>query len=146
MVIDFNQYLPIGKKDAINAARLREKIGVKSDRELRQCVEAARLEGQLICSGNAGYYIPANREEIREYINRIEAQASSMFAILQTARAALNDSNLLLIDESAAEGAPDPRQGLQAGTDQAAGSGDVVHEKNMPPAGMMDKLRERLKA
>lgn len=145
MVIDFNKYLPVGKKNAINAARLREKIGVKSERELRQCVEAARLSGQLICSGNAGYYIPATREEVREYINRIEAQASSMFAILKTARTAMNDSNLLFIDESAAEGAPDPRQGMNAGTDQAAGSGDVVHEKNVPPAGMMDKLREKLR-
>ena len=44
----------------------------KNDREVRQCVGGARLSGQLICSGNAGYYIPATHEKVLPPADRMQ--------------------------------------------------------------------------
>ena len=140
-MINFAEYLPVGKENAISAERLRARIGVKNDREVRQCVGAARLSGQLICSGNAGYYIPATREEVREYVNRIEAQARSMFAILKTARAVLNgDDDSFFNNAAVAEGADQVHDQDQERPLPA------THEKVLPPADRMQKLRERLRS
>lgn len=68
---DLRNILPTGKSNAISARELAAKIGV-SDRVLRDIVTEDRVKGIVICSSSAGYYLPANKDEIREFCNFME--------------------------------------------------------------------------
>ena len=146
--MDILALLPCGKENAISAEELRMKIGAGSLREVRQYVADARLSGKLICSGITGYYKPASLEEIREFVQRMERQAKSTFAVIKTARAALQGLEALEVNEqdtgvvnnrrtgSGREATAEGRRDLQTVKEQ--------HEKQPMPAGTMKSLRARL--
>lgn len=60
-----------------------------TDRDLRKCIETMRRAGIIIASSSKGYYLPATRKELEEYIKRTEKAARSIFATLKYARRAL---------------------------------------------------------
>ena len=66
---DLRNILPTGKSNAISARELAAKIGV-SDWVLRDIVTEDRVKGIVICSSSAGYYLPANKDEIREFYGK----------------------------------------------------------------------------
>ena len=90
-IIDFSKILRKGKSNGISAGRLKYWIHAKNTREVRIHINRARISGQLICSGNTGYYLPENAKEIEEFIKREENTARSIFATLKTARKALKE-------------------------------------------------------
>lgn len=53
--------LPTGKENAILARDLAAKLGV-SELVLRDIVTADRINGIVICSSSAGYYLPAKQK------------------------------------------------------------------------------------
>ena len=140
--IDFTPVLPIGKNNAISAKQLQTRLHVRSAREVRECIAAARLTGQLICSGNTGYYRPATLAEVNEFVLRLETQAKSTLAVLKTAKRVLEAGNMdfLYSGNSQSEG-----QRANIST-KAAEMKAHVHTgvKAAPPAGSMDTLRARL--
>lgn len=73
---DLKSILPTGKLNAISARDLAVKLGV-SDRVLRDIVTAERVKGVVICSSSVGYYLPGNRDEIREFCNFMEKGQST---------------------------------------------------------------------
>lgn len=77
---DLKNILPTGKLNAISARDLAVKLGV-SDRVLRDIVTAERVKGVVICSSSAGYYLPDNRDEIREFCNFMEKRAKRSSSI-----------------------------------------------------------------
>ena len=81
---DLRNILPTGKSNAISARELAAKIGV-SDRVLRDIVTEDRVKGIVICSSSAGYYLPANKDEIREFCNFMEKRAKHSFIAIQSA-------------------------------------------------------------
>lgn len=83
---DLRNILLTGKSNAISARELAAKIGV-SDRVLRDI----RVKGIVICSSSAGYYLPANKDEIREFCNFMEKRAKHSFIAIQSARRALGE-------------------------------------------------------
>ena len=87
---DLKSILPTGKLNAISARDLAVKLGV-SDRVLRDIVTAERVKGVVICSSSAGYYLPGNRDEIREFCNCMEKRAKHSFIAIQSARRALGE-------------------------------------------------------
>lgn len=87
---DLKSILPTGKLNAISARDLAVKLGV-SDRVLRDIVTAERVKGVVICSSSAGYYLPDNRDEIREFCNFMEKRAKHSFIAIQSARRALGE-------------------------------------------------------
>ena len=87
---DLKSILPTGKLNAISARDLAVKLGV-SDRVLRDIVTAERVIGVVICSSSAGYYLPDNRDEIREFCNFMEKRAKHSFIAIQSARRTLGE-------------------------------------------------------
>lgn len=83
------KYIPLGKKNAISAQRLADVSGAKSQRCLRADIRELRKAGELICSSPAGYYKPATRAEIADFIERMEAHASGVYQAIASARKAL---------------------------------------------------------
>lgn len=137
--IDFMAILPHGKENAISAEHLCKKIGAKDTRALRDQVAISRLSGQLICSGGTGYYIPATRAEVEDFVLRMEAQAKSTFAVLRTARKVLREeSGIPQMD-------PHKTQSKLEMKREAERPGRTPgQDKARPPAGSMEALRERL--
>lgn len=84
-------YIPKGKESAISVNRLAGMVGVKNERTLRAYIAELRKNGAVICSSAVGYYIPASREELREYIDRMEKQARGTFRGIRSARDALRE-------------------------------------------------------
>lgn len=87
---DLKSILPTGKLNAISARDLAVKLGV-SDRVLMDIVTAERVKGVVICSSSAGYYLPDNRDEIREFCNFMEKRAKHSFIAIQSTRRALGE-------------------------------------------------------
>ena len=87
---DLKSILPTGKRNAISVRELAAKIGV-SERVLRDIVTEGRVKGIVICSSSAGYYLPANKDEIREFCNFMGKRAKHSFIAIQSARRALGE-------------------------------------------------------
>ena len=91
MILDL---IPRGEKNKISTPELMKAAGYRSDRTLKAAIRRERLGGAMILStrkNGGGYYRPASREEIAEYVRTFESDAASTFAVLRTARQLLND-------------------------------------------------------
>lgn len=84
-------YIPRGKENAIPAQRLAEITGARSVRGLRADIADLRTAGAIICSGKEGYYRPATRAEITDFIRSMESHAKSVYKAIQSARASLRE-------------------------------------------------------
>ena len=82
------KYIPEGKEHAISAQRLAEITGSKSQRCLRADIRELRKAGELICSSPAGYYKPATRAELDDFIKRMRAHALGVFQAIASAQKA----------------------------------------------------------
>lgn len=74
-------FLMTGKENAIPMIDLAAATNIP-ERSLRQEILEARLRGELIISNEQGYFLPADHEEIREYVIKRKA-------FIKTASAAL---------------------------------------------------------
>lgn len=79
-----------GSENGVSLAEICRRTGL-SPRGVRKSVEALRRSGTVIASGEKGYYYPAEQSELRQYIQRMERTAKSIFFTLKAARAALKD-------------------------------------------------------
>lgn len=92
MVNRIEDLLPVGRKNAITTEELLKRSGYKTARALQQQIAIERKEGALIMSGNRrGYWKPANREEIQEYIRNMESRGKHIFEAVRSAREALEE-------------------------------------------------------
>lgn len=91
--IDYNTILPKGKKNAISAKELAEKLGFPSVRVLQKNIEKARAEGVLILSSTTGgYYLPENDAEIEEFVATLRSRAIGIFKAIKAARQYMNET------------------------------------------------------
>ena len=69
-----------GKANAIRSRNLIRELhlGAHGDRWLRTAVNVAAENGLLVSTGNGGYWIPANFEELEEMMRRISGQIAKM--------------------------------------------------------------------
>ena len=82
--------LPVGKENAIDSQTLAELAGCKSVRELQQMIAVERANGAVIISSTTGgYYLPANKHEIREFIATLNNRGRNTIAALESAIKAL---------------------------------------------------------
>ena len=79
-----------GKKNGTSAPRLADMLGTTT-RRVSYIVEAARREGELICSGKSGYYLPASREELEETYRNMRARSLSMLFTIGKMKKALDE-------------------------------------------------------
>lgn len=93
MVTDYTKILPTGKANAVSSEDLMYKVGLHSIRALRADISKSRIAGQIIAcdTTTGGYYIPADREELTEFVRIIEARAKSTLAVLKSAKMKLRE-------------------------------------------------------
>ena len=74
--------IPKGEENAVSMRQLSDLLGF-TPRHIRACIESARREGNVICSSDAGYYIPVNDDELRSFYHRTRARIFTSFDCLQ---------------------------------------------------------------
>ena len=79
-----------GAKNAVSVKSLCFRTG-SEDRALRKCVERMRELGIPILSCKNGYYLPADEDELTQYIAKMEKTARSYYRSLRSARKALKE-------------------------------------------------------
>ena len=84
-------FMPTGLDNTIPSKQLTQIMGFRSVRELQRTVEAERVAGAVIlCNpSGAGYYRSDNPEELRQFIQTLNARASN------TTKAVASTQNVL---------------------------------------------------
>ena len=77
--------IPEGRCNAIGMKDLAMVLGI-SERETRKAIHKARLDGDVICGTDAGYYKPGTDAEAWEYIAIASARCLSGLKALKAAR------------------------------------------------------------
>lgn len=86
------ELLPTGKENAISSKELAQLAGCTSVRELQQVIAAERDAGAVILSSTkGGYFLPANKQEIKEFCATLTSRGRNAFAALRSARKALRE-------------------------------------------------------
>ena len=80
-----------GKENAVSTADLVRLSGCKDARTLRERIAEERRSGAIICSGaGAGYWLPKDKEEIKEFCKTMENRAKNILSVIRSARKALD--------------------------------------------------------
>ena len=72
-------FIPKGRENAISRASLAALLNMP-DRKVRQCIEAARRQGEIICNAGdgSGYFIADRAEDIQRQLNMNNSRAMSI--------------------------------------------------------------------
>ena len=90
---DYTKILGIGKENSISSRKLAVIMGFDSIRTLQADIAKSRDAGQVILSSSAGgYYLPANDEEIEEFIAVLRARAINTLRAIKSAKGLLNET------------------------------------------------------
>lgn len=84
-----NELLSRGKENAKTTEELMRACHFESRRELTLQIAKEREAGELICgttSGQGGYYLPADRAEVLEFIKSMSNRAINIFKAVKSAR------------------------------------------------------------
>ena len=61
------------------------------ERELRRTIVGARIAGNIIASGDSGYYIPVDLDELKSFFYRSESRIKVNSASLRAVREKLKE-------------------------------------------------------
>lgn len=86
----FLKLLKKGEKNAQRGEDLARRLDT-TPRMIRRFVAEARKCGVLVCSTDKGYFMAANRDELRRSYLRMKAQAQSTLDALKATKRALSD-------------------------------------------------------
>jgi DNA-binding GntR family transcriptional regulator len=79
-----------GERHAIKQDEITRLTGL-SARETREVIERLRAGGMVICSSNAGRFLPETVEELEAYVRRIQASVRAECVALAPARRLLKE-------------------------------------------------------
>lgn len=89
-VVAYLRQHAVGESHAVTASVLCRAIGIQpteqGKRIIRGIVHQAVARGELICSGQSGYFVPATREEAESSLGRLTAEARSLRMRAEAAR------------------------------------------------------------
>ena len=86
------QFLKVGKRNAISSKTLADLTGCKSIRELQEAIAQERAAGEVIlstCENGGGYFLPENEVEVRAFVRTLESRGKNTLAALKSAKAYL---------------------------------------------------------
>ena len=81
------EYIPVGAEHSIHMKTLGNLLHIDT-RAVRSLIHAARLNGEIICGTNDGYFQPQTEEELDRWIRRAEASVKSTCIALHSAKRA----------------------------------------------------------
>lgn len=82
--------IPRGSDNAISMRDLARGLG-ETQRQIRLRIERARIAGNVIAGTDAGIFIPATVEELREYIKRNDNRVKTSCVALAPAKRLLKE-------------------------------------------------------
>ena len=85
MQVDFTELLQPGELQAVHMSDLAQRVGV-DERTLRQLIYEARESGVTILSSAAGFFLPGDDLEIRQFENGMRKRARSALVSLGSVR------------------------------------------------------------
>lgn len=85
------ELIPYGSENAILQADLCQLLNITPS-VLKSHIQALRRSGAEICSGQHGYFRPANREELRLFVKRMDKQSTSRFVTVKPCRQGLRET------------------------------------------------------
>ena len=77
-----SDFLSIGRENALPLMDLSVKANL-SERAVQREILESRLRGELIISGDEGYYLPSELDDLREYVIRRKASIKTASAALR---------------------------------------------------------------
>ena len=96
--MDIKDYLldnnAVGIENAITTKEIKRALYINTDREVVRRVSVERSHGALICgkqTGDGGYYMPANIEEIQKQAKKLEKGFKMRALAIKPFRRALQD-------------------------------------------------------
>lgn len=96
------EQIPVGKENAISSKELETLTGL-TKRQIKKAVRDARINNVLICSGQTGYYTPADMNELMNWYIPANKRVKDSFMPLKHARAILKAAGINL-DKGSANG------------------------------------------
>jgi len=90
-------------------------VGVGSARELQTIIARERKAGAVILSSCAGgYYLPASREEVEEFVRTQDKKARSIMFVLKSARQYMNqlDGQMTMTEGGFSDGSKGSKEGI----------------------------------
>ena len=85
--------LEAGKENRISIRELMRLTGYESERKMRKAIAAERKQGAIILScAEGGYYLPADRDEVEQYVKFMSKEAKEIFAVIKPCRKYLRDT------------------------------------------------------
>ena len=69
LTAQFLAVLGTGERSAISSKQIQKAFGI-SQRDLRKITERCRRAGVYVLASSAGYFFPANRDELQRFIKR----------------------------------------------------------------------------
>ena len=86
--MNIDKLIPRGAENAVPMRDLAKVSGL-TERGVRKAIERMRRNGLVVCSGDGGYYLPADVSELSDYLNRMTKRAETTLLCLSGARAML---------------------------------------------------------
>lgn len=89
-----HELLSRGKENAKTSEELIKAGHFSNKRELTMQISRERDAGVIICSttsGRGGYYLPASREEIQNFVNSMSKRAKNTFRAVKNAKRLLRE-------------------------------------------------------
>ena len=82
---NISKFIPNGKENAVSMRYLANILDV-AERDIRQAILNARLQGEIICGTQFGYYTPADDSELTEYYYYARTRALTTLRSLKATR------------------------------------------------------------
>lgn len=76
-IVNLIDLLSVGESNAITGKTLAKLLGW-SERDVTICVNALRKQGELICSGTNGFWLPADDEDIKAFVRQMNGRIADM--------------------------------------------------------------------
>ena len=88
--LNLTDYLSIGEENAITAKDLAKYLRW-TERDVTIAINALRKQGEFICSGASGYWLPVDDEDIAQFLRQMQGRIEDMERAMKPAQEYLNN-------------------------------------------------------
>ena len=75
--LKITDYLSVGEENAVNCKQLAKYLGF-NERDVTVCINIARKQGEFICSGINGFWLPADDRDIEQFVRQMQGRIKDM--------------------------------------------------------------------
>ncbi len=90
--LKITDYLSVGEENAVNCKQLAKYLGF-NERDVTVCINIARKQGEFICSGINGFWLPADDSDIVRFVSMMNNRIKDMQKAMKPAVEYLKQKN-----------------------------------------------------